>query len=670
MYYGVDYYPEHWPRERWETDAQMMQQAGINLVRMGEFAWALLEPKPGHYDMEWLDEAIELLSRYGIETVLGTPTAAPPAWLCHAHPEILRVMRNGQRVTLGMPRQYCSGNDTYRRFSAEIVLAIVEHYGQNPHVVGWQVDDKFGDHDSTRCYCSECQQRFQRWVKRRYGSLDALNAAWGNRFWSHLYTAWEQIPLPWSSAGISNPSLELDFWRFSSERMSAYQTKQIEILYAHCPEKSITTNLMGFEFQDIDYFALAKRLDYVSSTNYPLLTQREPADVALSHATMRSLKKRPFWVMEQQAGPAGWQVMGDTPKPGELRLWAYQALAHGADAIVYFRWRTCPFGAETLWHGILDHDGIPRRRYNEIAQMGRELGRIGPHLVGGTPPKAAAMILSYDSSFALHLQPNAEGISYSDLFSRFYRALHALQVPIDIVPPDADLTPYRLVIAPTLHIVREEWAANLKRYVQRGGWLMLGPRSGAKNSANCTTTETLPGLLRDLCGIEVVEYVALGAHDDNALLFESQALDTAQMDLSDAVCAIHVWCEILNPFAAETLARYSEGYYADKPAITVRTNESGGGTVYVGTVGNDGLYTVLSSWLVAHSGLTSLLKAPSGVEITTRERNGVSYLFVLNHTEREQLVKIPYRSRDLISDRMMETWITMEPYGVYVLVRT
>ncbi|MBC7238341.1 MAG: beta-galactosidase, partial [Chloroflexi bacterium] len=200
------------------------------------------------------------------------------------------------------------------------------------------------------------------------------------------------------------PCLELDFWRFSSDQIAEYQALQIQILRQICPEKSITTNLMGFDFQDIDYFQLARPLDYVSWDNYPLFVPREPADVALSHATMRGLKNRPFWVMEQQAGPAGWQTMGRTPKPGQLRLWAYQALAHGADAIVYFRWRTCPFNTEEFWHGVLDHDGAPRRRYEEVARMGAELARVGDDFLGGVLPKAVAMIISYDDSFALRLQ--------------------------------------------------------------------------------------------------------------------------------------------------------------------------------------------------------------------------------------------------------------------------
>ncbi|MBC7237706.1 MAG: beta-galactosidase [Chloroflexi bacterium] len=223
MYYGVDYYPEHWPRERWNVDAQLMQEAGINLVRMAEFAWALLEPQEGHYEFDWLDEAIDLLGQHGIVTILGTPTATPPAWLCTTYPEIMRVTRDRQRVTFGMRRQYCPGSETYRRLSAQIVRAMAEHYAHHQQVIGWQLDNEFGCHDSTRCYCESCQQRFQRWAEERYKTLDALNQAWGTVFWSHVYNAWDEIPLPWSTGGVANPCLELDFWRFSSDQIAEYQ---------------------------------------------------------------------------------------------------------------------------------------------------------------------------------------------------------------------------------------------------------------------------------------------------------------------------------------------------------------------------------------------------------------------------------------------------------------
>ena len=661
MYYGVDYYPEHWPRERWETDARLMRDAGINVVRMAEFAWALIEPQESVYDFAWLDEAIDLLAEHDIVTVLGTPTATPPAWLCQRYPEIMRVGRDNRRVTFGMRRQYCPTNESYRALSRRIVAAMAGHYANNPNVIGWQLDNEFGCHDSTRCYCPSCHRAFQEWARRRYGSLEALNDAWGTAFWSHVFTSWSQLPLPWSTTGVSNPCLELDFWRFASEQTVSYQQSQIDILRSYCPEHGITTNFMGFGFQDIDYYDLARPLDFVSWDNYPLLRKPDPAVPALSHAVIRGLKEMPFWVMEQQAGPIGWQAMGRAPKPGQLRLWAYQAIAHGADAIVYFRWRSCRFNSEEYWHGVLDHDGRPRRRYKEIQKMGQELIKLGDRIVGSTTPKAVAMLLSYDDSFAFRLQPNARGFSYAELFSRYYKAFYQSGIPVDIISPEADLSPYRLVIAPTLHVLPKSWAKRLRHYVERGGHLAIGPRSGVKDTSNRIVNMPLPGLLRDICGIEISEYDALGQDYDNTIRFE----DTFA-ELKELLCSVNTWCDIIEPLQAEIVARYTEDYYAGQPAIT-RHRLGKGDVVYIGTVGDDALYAALAGWLAKQSGLHPLLPTPCGIEVTARENNGVTHLFVLNHTDKEQALDIPYPCIDLISEQPYQGWVTVSPYEVLIL---
>ena len=644
MYYGADYYPEHWPRERWATDARLMQEAGINLVRLAEFSWAKLEPHEGSYDFSWLDEALELLGRHGIHAVLGTPTATPPAWLCQQYPEIMAVERDGRRVTFGMRRQYCPTNETYRALSKRIVTAMAEHYAANPGVIGWQVDNEFGGH-LARCYCPSCLRAFQEWARARYGSLEALNAAWGTAFWSHVYTSWSQIPLPWSTTPVSNPCLELDFWRFASDQWVSYQQVQLDILRALCPEHGITTNFMGFGFQDINYYDLARPLDFVAWDNYPVGTANDPAAAALSHATMRGLKSMPFWIMEQQAGPSGWQTISRAPKPGQLRLWAYQSIAHGADAIVFFRWRSCQFNTEEYWHGILDHDGKPRRRYTEVRQMGQELARLGDCLVGANSPKAVAMLLSYDDSFAFHLQPNAEGFSYPELFLNYFRAFHRLGIPVDVISPEADLSPYRLVIAPTLYVLPESWAANLYRYVEGGGNLVIGARSGVKDVSNRVVNMPLPGLLRELCGIKVLEYDALGRAVGSAIRFEPGTIESA-----DVLCPVHTWCDIIDPLDAEVIARYAEEYYAGQPAIT-RNRFGKGSVVYVGVMGGNQLCGALAAWLIGQAQLRPLLATPSGVEVAARESNGVTYLFVLNHTDAEQIVDLPYPCTDLISER-------------------
>ncbi|MCE5258830.1 MAG: beta-galactosidase, partial [Chloroflexi bacterium] len=419
MYYGADYYPEHWPQERWETDARLMEEAGINLVRMGEFAWSLYEPQEGIYHWEWLEQAIATLAAHGIHTVLGTPTATPPAWMCQAYPEIMVCERNGRRVTFGERRQYCPTNAVYRQLSRRIASAMAERFGSNPHVVAWQIDNEFAGHHP-RCYCPDCQRAFQNWLRAKYGTLEELNGAWGAHFWSHDYTNWAQIPLPVDSNGVSNPCLELDFYRFASDQWVGFQHNQVEALRKIVPaHQRITHNFMGYNFQEINYFDLARELDFVAWDNYPIFQASDPAHIALNHAAMRGLKNQPFWVMEEQSGPSGWQVMSRQPRPGQIRLWAYQAIAHGADAIVYFRWRTCQFNTEEYWHGILEHHGQPRRRYYEVQRMGQEIARIGDRLSGAMPPKAAAMILSYGDIYALRLQPGAQGLSYNELFGSY-----------------------------------------------------------------------------------------------------------------------------------------------------------------------------------------------------------------------------------------------------------
>jgi len=657
MYFGVDYYPEHWPQERWETDARLMREAGINLARLAEFAWALLEPEEGVYDFTWLDQAIGVLARYGIAVILGTPTATPPAWLCQRYPEIMRVGRDGRRVAFGMRRQYCATNPAYRALSRGIVEAMAKHYADHPAVVGWQIDNEFGCHDSTRCYCPACQSAFQAWAQRRYGSLAALNDAWGARFWSHVYTSWSQIPLPTDAVGVSNPCLELDYWRFASEQTVAYQQAQVDALRALCPEHSVTTNMMGFGFQDINYYELARPLDFVSWDNYPGYQPSDPAAVALSHSLMRGLLDRPFWVMEQQAGPTGWQTMSRAPKPGQLRLWAYQAIAHGADAVVFFRWRTCRFNTEEYWHGILDHDGVPRRRYQEIKAMGGEIARIGDQLVGAASPKAVAMLFSYDDSFAFRLQPNAREFSYSELFSNYYRAFHQLGLPVDVVSPEADLSGYRVVAAPTLHVLPHAWADKLRRYVEQGGWLIVGARSGVKDTNNRVVDLALPGLLRDLCGVEVAEYDPLGRNAANAVRFEGE---------NGAGCTVHTWCDVLQPFDADVVARYTEDYYAGQAAITQR-QVGAGGVIYVGCMGNGDLYGAVAKLAAQQAQLAPLLIAPRGVEVTARENRGVTYLFVLNHSAVEQAIELPFPCRDLLTERAYQSWLALPPYAVMIL---
>ena len=663
FYFGVDYYPEHWPEERWPEDARLMAEAGFNIVRLAEFAWSKMEPREGQYDFDWLDRAISVLASHDIRVVLGTPTASPPPWLMTKHPDIFRVREDGRRVTFGNRRTYCPNNPVYHEYSRQIVTAMAEHYADHPAVIGWQIDNEFGD----RCYCPVCSLAFRDWLRRRYGSLDELNEKWGTIFWSHVYTDWDQIPPPLTTGGSPNPGLALDFYRFSSDSYVAYQQMQIDILREKCPEHFITHNFMGFKYSRINYFDLADSLDFVAWDNYRRMqwtmhAKVDPSHGALGADAMRGLKRQNFWVMEQQAGSGGWEIVSVTPRPGELRLWAYQTIAHGADAVIFFRWRTARFGTEQYWHGLLDHDARPSRRYEEIKRLGAEIGKACEHIYGSTVKPAVAMLLSYDSRFAFQIQANNPQFSYPEHFHQFYQALYDRHVAIDIAAPIADLSAYKLVVAPALHVVSDAATKNLKRFVEAGGVLVVTQRSGVKDEANAVVNQRLPGLLAELCGVEVDEYDSLAPDMHNGLEFALPEL------ASSSPVPVSTWCDVLKPNGATVVARYTQDYYAGKPAITL--NRFGQGqAVYVGTLGHAPLYEALVEWLLDLAGVHPLLTAPEGVEVTERWQGDQRLLFVLNHTDREQEVALDGRYTDLLDgSATLEGAVTVAPRDVLVLL--
>lgn len=665
FYYGVDYYPEHWPEARWAEDARLMQEACINVVRLAEFAWGKLEPSAGQYDFAWLDRAIETLAAHGMKIVLGTATASTPPWLVAMHPDLLLVRADGVRATYGSRRNYCPTNPSYRQYSARIAEVMAQRYHESPYVIGWQIDNEFGG----RCYCPNCQREFHRWLEQKYGTLEELNHQWGTIFWSHTYTDWSQIPLPWTTSGISNPGLALDYYRFMSDAYVAFQQTQVNILRRECPHHFITHNLMGFRFNELNYFDLAHSLDFVAWDNYPrgfwnIADQVSSSESALGHDTMRGLKNRNFWIMEAQSGPAGWEVMGVRPRPGEIRLWAYQGIAHGADAIVYFRWRSYRYGSEQYWHGILDHDGRPRRRYEEVQRMGRELAHIGDLIAGSEVRAEAGIILSYDSRFAFHIQPNNPAFRYGEHFASYHRALTEQNIPVDIVAPLADLSAYKLVICPALHIVNEAITDNLRRFVANGGVLVVTTRSGVKDNSNAVVDRPLPGLLAELCGIEVYEYDSLPAGSTNKVHFASTAGFS-----NGAAGTASIWCDIPALRGAEAVACLTEADYAGQPAVTV--NHPGNGKViYVGTVGDGQLVHTITQWTMNLAGIKPLLPAIPGVEVTTRWQDGRCYFFILNHTEQEQCVSLDGSYYDLISEQAKTAAVSVLAKDLLILVES
>jgi len=660
--FGVDYYPEQWPEENWEVDAQLMSEAGFNVVRLAEFAWAKMEPQQGVFNFDWLDRAIEIFHKKGISVILGTPTASPPPWLVHKTPDILRVREDGLRVEYGSRRKNCPSHSIYRERSRSITGAMAEHFAGNSAVIGWQTDNEFGD----RCYCDICRKEFQTWLQHRYSTLDELNTRWGTVFWSHTYSDWCQIPLPLSTLGAPpNPSLALDFRRFASDTYASFQQEQVDILRSVCPSHFVTHDMMGFGYDGLDYFNLAKPLDFVSWNNYPFGFWHRwayaPASPALSHDAMRGLKNKNFWVMEQQAGPTGWQTVSATPRPGVLRLWAYQSIAHGADGVVFFRWRTARFGAEQYWHGLLEHDGRAGRRYKEIKQMGAELKRVGEQIFGTETKSRVAILQSYDSRFAFQVQGNSDKFSFEKHLAQIYTALWERSISVDVITPTAALSNYDLVIAPALHVLTDEITVNLRRYVHEGGTLIVTPRTGVKNIDNVVVNQPLPGLLADVCGVIVEEYDAITPDLTQAITFKVD-------ELTGQSLPVQTWCDILLPQGAEVIARYTHDYYADKPAIT-RNQFGKGQAIYVGAIGSDAFYEAFFGWLLKQKGIRGDIEAPTDVEITERWQGKKRLFFVLNHLNEAQEVALDGLWFDLLSGKNYAGHVTLAPLEVLILTK-
>jgi len=663
FYFGVDYYPEHWPEERWPVDAQMMADAGMNIVRLAEFAWSRLEPDNGEFEFEWLERAIGILANKGIKVILGTPTASPPPWLMQLNQDFYRVNSDGRRLTFGNRREYCPNHPDYREYSRRIVTQLAQHFAQNPSVVGWQIDNEFGE----RCYCQICRKSFQAWLKRKYSSLDELNEKWGTVFWSHVFNEWHEIPIPISTGGSPNPGLALDYYRFASDSYVEFQKIQVDIIRSLCPGHFITHNFMGFGYEGINYFDLAKDLDLVAWDNYPRNQWNNPpmpvlSSTALSHDTMRGLKSKNFWVMEQQSGPGGWEMVSLSPRPGELRLWAYQGVAHGADGLIFFRWRTARFGTEEYWHGLLDHDGNPGRRYDEIQKMGSEIKKIGEVILGSEFKPSVAMILSYDSRFAFQIQANNPQFSYASLFHSYYRSFYKKNILVDILQVDDDLQPYKLVVAPALHVLNPSRIQSLRGYVENGGVLAITHRSGVKDETNMVVDSRLPGILAGLCGTTVEEYDSLGPEMSNEVEFFLPKGGGMQR------LAVKTWCDILKPMNATVVARYVNDYYAGKPAITC--NRFGKGwVVYIGTAGDEPFFDNLANYLIALSEVKPVLESPEGVEITERWVSDRRLLFVLNYTSKQQEVSFDGHYSDILLGSRQMRKVMIAPYEFRVFVK-
>ncbi len=516
---GVCYYPEHWPEAWWPDDARRMREMGISWVRIAEFAWSRIEPDPGRFDWRWLDKAVETLAAEGLKIVMCTPTATPPKWLVDRDPSMLAIDADGRPRKFGSRRHYCFSSETYRGECARIVTAIAERYGKHPAVAAWQTDNEYGCHDTTKSHSESAAKRFRGWLARRYNDIDALNRAWGNVFWSQEYRGFEEIDPPNLTVTEPNPSHRLDFRRFASDEIASFNKNQTDIIRKFSPGRDITHNFMAF-FTDFDPFAVARDLDFAAWDNYPLgtlgqswmpreakaryLRQGHPDMAAFQHDLYRTCGKGRWWVMEQQPGPVNWANYNPAPIPGMVRAWTWEAFAHGAEVVSYFRWRQVPFAQEQMHAGLNLPDRSEDTGGKEARMVSRELASLGD--LPRCDKAKVALILSFESDWITRIQPQGRGYRAVGLVFEAYSALRALGIDVDILPPDADLSGYRLVVAPALLHIDPDFVSALKK---TNATVLFGPRSGSKTRSLQIPGELPPGPLAELLPLRVTRVESL-----------------------------------------------------------------------------------------------------------------------------------------------------------------
>ncbi|OCT12835.1 beta-galactosidase [Paenibacillus pectinilyticus] len=669
---GVCYYPEQWPENLWEDDYRRMKELGLSVVRVAEFAWSIFEPEEGRFEFDLFDRAIDLAHQYGLLVIMSTPTATPPAWLTAKYPEVLNAKQDGTVYQHGQRRHFNYNAPIYHELCARVVTQLAEHYKNHPAVVGWQIDNELNCEVNT-FYSKADHTAFRVWLQEKYGSLDALNQAWGAVFWNQTYSDWSQVhltrPTPTNSP---NPHQALDEKRFFSDSAIFFAKLQSDILREKAPNHWVTTNGM---FGHLDsHQMMDESLDVFAYDSYPNFSTILPdkgdrplldRKWSLNLSAARDVSPN-FIIMEQQAGPGGWvnRIEMPSPKPGQMRLWTYQSIAHGADMVLYFRWRTATKGTEIYWHGLNDYHNRPNRRLEEAARVGEELNRIGAQLLGTTYQADVAILKDYDNEWDGELDV-WHGPLTGRSISGWFKALQRHHIPTDTKymrssTTLAELAKYRLLIYPHPAIMPTSTAALLSKYVEGGGTLVLGCRSGYKDATGQCYMQPFPGPLAELCGIEVEDFTLVGPFQQ----LPDISWQTGAVLQGDAfVDILHVTSD-----NAEILASYASDYYAGKPAL-VRNKYGMGNAYYYGSAFTEEAAGALIAELGLVSPAAKWAELPEDVELAIRVQEGTDkrYAILMNYGHEERMITFLTPKRDMLTDTDLHGLVMMKAFDVYVI---
>jgi len=667
--YGGDYNPEQWPREIWDEDMRLFKLAGIDIVTLNVFSWALNQPDEQTYKFDWLDDAMNMLHAGGIAVCLGTSSAAHPAWMARKYPDVLTVDSEGRKKKFGRRHNSCPNSPTFRKYSVRMAGKLAERYKDHPALLLWHVNNEYG----WRCYCDNCEQAFREWLMERYGTLDALNRAWYTNFWGHTFYSWDEIVPPSSLSEHIDPSnpdktafqgISLDYARFTSDSILDCYKLERDAIKAVIPDAIVTTNFQSNgTYKPLDYFKWAKELDVVALDSYP--TNDMPmSQIAMRHDLMRGLKGgEPFLLMEQSPSQLNWKDVNPLKRPGVMRLWSYQSIAHGAESIMFFQMRRNA-GAFEKFHGaIIDHAGHEHTRvFREIAELGSELQQLGDTLLDARTVSKAAIVFDWDNWWALEYSSGPSvALKYLDQIQRYYDAFYEQNISVDMIGVDTELSDYDLVIAPVLYMIKPGYAQKLESYVHNGGTLVTTFFSGIVGESDLVTLGGYPGELRKLLGIWAEEIDALFPEQRNTIEMKQQ-LGT----LHDAY-SCGLLCDLIHTEGAEVLAEYGGDFYRGKPVLT-RNRFGKGEAWYIASSPEQRFLLDLVTELCQQKGIKPLLSTPNGVEAVCRENAKGQFTFLLNHNDDEATVSMGSDSyKELLTNATVRGAATVPPRGVLIL---
>ena len=626
LLFGGDYNPEQWPEDVWAEDAALMRQAGVNLVTVGVFSWARLEPSPGEWDFGWLDRVLALLHRNGIAVDLATPSASPPPWFSAANPDSLPVDADGHRLGWGARESFCPSHPGYREAAARVAGQLAARYAGHPAVVMWHVSNELGAHVGG-CHCAGSTAAFRRWLRDRYGDVEKLNDAWGTAFWSQHYRDFDEITTPVRAPMPGNPAQQLDFQRFSSdEYLQCYRVER-DAIRAHDPDRAVTTNLMLSNCRNLDYWSWAPELDLVANDHYLVAESADRhVDLALAADLSRSLHAgRPWLLMEHSTSAVNWQPRNLAKAPGELRRNSLAHVARGSEGALFFQWRASRRGAEQFHSAMLPHGGTGTRVWREVCELGADLARLGP-VRGSRVRTDVAIWWDWQSWWAMSLEfrPTAD-LDYREQVFAAYAALWRDGRVVDAVGPASDLSGYRVLVVPSAFMLEEDVARRLHHWVEGGGHLVVGPFSAVVDETEAVYPQGFLGPLREVLGVWVDEYHPLATG--------------AAIALDDGSTA-DLWSEAVVADGAEVLARFAAGPDAGGPALTRRVVGAGSAWYLATRLDEDALGALLTR-VLGDAGVRRGHALPTGVEVVTRTTGAEDFVFVLNHTEQPVVVPVP-----------------------------